>query len=53
MDSVNHTVVADAGGFGSSTLSSGESFSFTFETAGSYAYYCSIHPEMTGTVTVE
>jgi len=29
------------------------SFSFTFEEPGTYEYYCSIHPYMTGTVIVE
>lgn len=31
----------------------GATFSFTFEEAGTYEYYCAIHPGMTGTINVE
>lgn len=41
--SLPHTVTADDGSFDSGTLGSGDTFSFTFEEAGSYAYYCRIH----------
>lgn len=37
----------------SSTLSTGQSFSYTFTTAGSYSYYCSIHPDMTAQLVVQ
>ncbi|KAA9166847.1 copper-binding protein [Amycolatopsis acidicola] len=33
-------------------LSTGQSFSYTFKTAGTYSYYCSIHPDMKAQVTV-
>ena len=36
----------------SGNLASGKSYSFTFLAAGTYQYKCSIHPSMTGTVTV-
>ena len=49
---IQHTVTADGGSFGSAQLSAGASFSHVFTTAGTYAYHCSIHPDMTGTVTV-
>jgi hypothetical protein len=49
----SHTVTADVGGFGSGSLGPGLSFGHTFTTAGTYAYHCSIHPEMTGTIRVE
>jgi plastocyanin len=52
-DSHNHTVVADDGAFQSNDLANGATFSFTFDKAGTYAYHCSIHPTMTGTVTVQ
>jgi plastocyanin len=52
-DSTNHTVTADEGQFESGDLGSGETFSLTFNEAGSYAYHCSIHPSMKGTVVVE
>ena len=38
-----HTVTADDGSFGSGTLQPGESFSTTFDAAGSFAYYCEFH----------
>jgi plastocyanin len=49
---IQHTVTADDGSFGSGQLSTGVSFSHVFTTAGTYSYHCSIHPDMTGTVTV-
>ena len=49
---VPHTVTADAGGFDSGTLASGQSFTFSFSTPGTYTYHCSIHPFMHGSVTV-
>ena len=52
-DSVTHTVAADNGEFESGEFESGDSFSFTFDQAGSYPYHCTIHPDMTGTVTVQ
>ena len=54
-DQAPHTVTATdpAGAFDSGTLQPGQSFSFTFTQPGTtYAYYCAIHPSMTGTVTV-
>ena len=48
----DHTVTADAGAFDSGTLAPGVSFSFTFRTAGTFAYHCAIHPFMKGTITV-
>lgn len=47
-----HTVTADDGSFDSGRLDPGETFSFTFTTAGEYAYQCGFHPEMRGTVEV-
>jgi plastocyanin len=51
-DGIAHTVTSTTNAFNSGSLGSGKSFSFTFTTAGSYPYYCSIHPTMMGTVTV-
>jgi plastocyanin len=51
-DSVGHTVTANGGAFGSGTIAPGTSFTRTFATAGTFAYHCSIHPSMTGTITV-
>jgi len=49
---VMHTVTADNGSFDSGALATGRTFSMTFSTAGTFAYHCSIHPSMHGTVTV-
>lgn len=51
--SSDHTVTPDAGGFtGSGDLSAGSDFRVTFRRTGTFAYHCSIHPFMTGTVVV-
>jgi plastocyanin len=47
-----HTVTADAGQFDSGVLQTGGSFSYTFSTPGTFAYSCTIHPTMHGSVTV-
>jgi plastocyanin len=47
-----HTVTAMAGPFHSPTLNTGQSFHYTFTTAGRYDYLCTIHPFMTATVVV-
>ena len=39
--------------FKSKTLDTDDAYSFTFTTPGSYEYFCSLHPHMTGTVVVE
>jgi plastocyanin len=51
-DTVPHTTTASDGTWDSETLQPGESFSFTFDTPGTFPYFCEIHPFMTGTVTV-
>lgn len=58
-DSVPHKVVpvsgssdAIASGFGSANLSQGDTYSFTFNSAGTVDYYCQIHPMMKGRITV-
>jgi plastocyanin len=38
--------------FKSGSLGMGETYSFTFDEAGKYPYFCSIHPSMRGTITV-
>jgi len=50
---VPHTVVSDDGVWESDTLRPGDSFSFTFDQPGTYTYFCSIHPAMTATITVD
>jgi plastocyanin len=52
-DDIPHTVVSTDGVFKSKVLDTDEKFSFTFSKAGTYPYFCSIHPKMTGKVIVE
>lgn len=52
-DSFSHTVTSDTGAFDSGTLAPGDTFALEFTTAGTYEYHCSLHPSMTGTITVE
>ena len=53
-DSVPHVVTsADAQFKKSPVLNTGQRFSNTFVTAGTYSYFCSIHPRMTGEITVK
>ena len=53
-DSAPHTVTADSGASGpaSQTLNGGNTYSFTFTSAGTFKYHCAFHPGMTGTVLV-
>jgi len=51
-DSVAHTVTSRNGTFDSGTLHQGDTFQFTFNSPGTYDYYCTIHPSMTGRVIV-
>ena len=52
-DDIPHTVVSSTKVFKSSALDTTDKFSFTFATPGTYEYFCSLHPHMTGTVVVE
>ena len=51
-DDIPHTVVATDKSFRSKVIDTGQSFSFTFTKPGQFAYFCSLHPMMTGKVTV-
>ena len=53
VDKNPHSVTADDNTlFDSTPLADGMTFAFRFDKPGSYAYHCSIHPEMHGTVVV-
>jgi amicyanin len=54
-DDIPHTVVSsdDPKAFKSKVLDTDEKFSFTFTKAGTYPYFCSIHPKMTAKVVVQ
>ena len=51
-DNVPHTVTAKDGSFDSGNLNPGQSFTYTFTKAGTYAYTCTYHSWMNGTVIV-
>ena len=51
-DDIPHNVVSPERKFKSPVLDTDEVFSHTFTVAGTYKYYCSIHPRMTGQVVV-
>jgi plastocyanin len=51
-DDIPHTVVSTDGAFKSKVLDTDEKFSYKFAKAGTFAYFCSIHPKMTGKVVV-
>jgi plastocyanin len=51
-DDIPHTIVSTDGIFKSKVRDTDEKFSFTFAQPGTYPYFCSIHPKMTGTVVV-
>jgi len=52
-DDIPHTVVSDEKLFKSKTLDTDDKFSITLTKPGTYSYFCSIHPKMTGTIIVE
>lgn len=47
-----HTVTSKASEFDSGDIRPGQSFSHTFDKAGSFEYFCEIHPSMVGKVNV-
>src|SRR5258708_21648876 len=52
-DDIPHTVVSDEKAFKSKGLDTDEKFSFTFTKPGTYGYFCSGHPKMTGKVVAQ
>jgi plastocyanin len=52
-DDIPHTVVSTDGVFKSKVQDTDEKFSYTFTKAGTYPYFCSVHPKMTGKVVVQ
>jgi plastocyanin len=51
-DAAPHTATADDGSFDTGTIEQGKLGSETFKEAGTYPYFCEIHPDMRGTVEV-
>ena len=52
-DDIPHTVVSDEKTFKSKVLDTDQEYTFTFSKPGTYSYFCSIHPHMTGKVVVQ
>jgi plastocyanin len=51
-DDVPHLVTSDDNIFKSKALDTDDRFSYTFTKPGTYLYYCSVHPKMTGKIVV-
>jgi plastocyanin len=52
-DDIPHTAVSTDGVFKSKVMDTDEKFSYTFSKAGTYSYFCSVHPKMTGQIVVK
>ena len=52
-DDIPHNVVSTDGVFKSKVVDTDEKFSYTFAKPGTFPYFCSIHPKMTGKVVVQ
>lgn len=50
-DSAPHTATARDGSFDTGRLGNGQSAEITVSAAGSFDYFCAIHPNMTGQIT--
>src|SRR5437764_5281805 len=53
VDRATHQLVANNGAFASHILKPGDTYSFTFNAAGRYAYHDALKPSLTGTITVK
>ena len=52
-DAQAHTATADDGSWDTGNIANGGTDAVTFATAGTFPYHCDVHPQMTGTVTVQ
>ena len=52
-DDIPHTAVSTDGVFKSKVMDTDEKFSYSFDKPGTYSYYCSVRPKMTGQVVVK
>jgi plastocyanin len=53
-DDIPHTVISDdKSTFKSKALDTDDKFSYTFTKPGTYSYFCSVHPKMTGKIIVQ
>lgn len=51
-DAIAHTVTSSTNVFSSGNMNTDATFSYTFTNAGTYSYYCAIHPSMVAKVVV-
>ena len=52
-DDVPHVIASNDGLFKSKALDTDDKYSYTFTKAGTYTYYCSVHPKMVGKIVVQ
>jgi plastocyanin len=52
-DDIPHTIVEKKTTFRSKALDTDDSYSFTFTSAGTFDYFCGLHPHMVGQVIVK
>ena len=52
-DDIPHTVVEKKTSFRSKALDTDDAYSFTFASAGTFEYFCGLHPQMTGKIIVK
>ena len=52
-DTTTHDATAVTGGFATGPIFAGRSATVTLATAGTFQYFCTIHPGMTGTLRVQ
>ena len=52
-DDIPHVIASNDGLFKSKALDTDQKYSYTFSKAGTYSYYCSIHPKMVGKIVVQ
>jgi|1185.fasta_scaffold864608_1 plastocyanin len=52
-DTTEHTATASGGGFDTGSIAAGKTKSVTLDSSGTFAYVCTFHPFMHGTITVK
>jgi plastocyanin len=52
-DSAPHTATPDDGGCNTGNIAQNATAGLVFDAAGTYTYHCSVHPNMTGTITIQ
>lgn len=52
-DDIPHVIASNDGVFKSKALDTDQKYSYTFTKAGTYPYYCSVHPKMVGKIVVQ